>query len=116
MPCSALTGRVSNPDCAKYSWKFRVMSDAAGSLPRRTLVAISHAEAALTTIVFCFSSINRRTESGSEELSVIHQIRAWVSSERCNRNYSQASSSSGGRGSKNSGPISTFPFHAPGLR
>jgi len=96
--------------------EFRVMSEAAGSRPKRTLVAVSHAHTALTTTVFDSSAINCRMDFGNEGFSVIHQISACVSSKRCNRNYSQPSISSGGRGKKNSGPTLIFPFQAPGFR
>ena len=59
--------------------------------------------------VFC-------AESGREESSVNHQIRVWVSSRRRIPHYSQRSSSSGGSGSKNSGPMLIFPLKTPGFR
>jgi hypothetical protein len=52
------------------------MSEAAGNLPSRTFVAISHADAALTKIVFSLPDISRLTVSGSEGLLLIHQISA----------------------------------------
>ena len=52
----------------------------------------------------------------SEESSLNHQRRVCVSSSRRNRAHSHLSSSSGGSGSKNSGPTWSFPFKRPGLR
>src|ERR1019366_1099094 len=91
-------------------------STAASSLPNRTLVAISHADAALTITVLFLCAIARRADAGKEESSVSHQSRACVSRSKRIRRYSQPSSSSGGKGSKNSGLMWIFPLRAPGLR
>jgi hypothetical protein len=73
-------------------------------LPKRTFVAISHAEAALTGTVFCLLRKGFWADTGSQALSISHQSGAWVSTRRDARHYSQPSNSSGARGSKNSQP------------
>src|SRR5260370_6466502 len=86
---------------------------AVGSLPRRTLVAISQAEAALTTSVFLVSAIIFLAARVSTESSASHQSKAWVSSSARTAGYSQAESSSGGRGLKNFGPTRSSPLQKP---
>ena len=51
-----------------------------GSLPIRNLVAISQADAALTTTSFNSSAITSRATPERRSLSAIHQRNAWVSS------------------------------------
>src|SRR5580698_972478 len=52
---------------------------APGSLPRRTLVAISHAEAGETRITFFWSAIASRAFGLSAEGDIVAQIRTHVS-------------------------------------
>ncbi len=47
-PCRVVTINVSNSSAASRLWKSATSNSASGSFPRRTLVASSHAEAALT--------------------------------------------------------------------
>ena len=84
--------------------KSAAKSAAEGSLPRRTFVAISQAEAALTKMTFFVSLMTRRADCDKAELSASHHNNAWVSKRTCNVRYSQQEISSGGNGSKNSGP------------
>ena len=108
-------GSDSNDSWARMASKRRAKSAAPGSLPRRDLVAISHAEAALTKMMLERELISLRTRGGSAGSSVSHQSKAWVSKRRF-RSHSQSSISSSGRGSKNSEPMRNFPFMLPGLR
>src|ERR1035438_146047 len=62
--------------------KFSTTSAATSSLPKRTFVAISHAEAALTQTVFCLLRKRFWADTGSEGLFISHQSRACVSSRR----------------------------------
>src|ERR1700722_3575997 len=62
--------------------KFSTTSAATSSLPKRTFVAISHAEAALTESVFCLLRKRLWADTGSKGVFVNHQSRAWVSSRR----------------------------------
>jgi hypothetical protein len=54
-------------------------SMAVGSRPRRALVAISQAEAALPSTTFPFREISFRAESGREGSLLNHQSKVWVS-------------------------------------
>ena len=114
-PCSIETGNSSNRSRAIYSVKFAARSSAPGSLPRRTLVAISQADAALARIVFSGLAITLRTAAEKDGSSMNHQSNAWVS-KRKRTAHSQALSSSSGSGSKNSLPTWNFPFRLPGFR
>src|SRR5581483_87487 len=89
-PWAKVIGRSSKRCSAQYD-----SSEPGGahrSLPRRTLVAISQAVAALTTTVVVSSSTRRRTFRLSALSAVAHQIRAWVSSSSLSRPTSALSS------------------------
>lgn len=114
MACSAETARVGNRSRSSWAAKFATRSAAVGSLPRRTLVAISHGRAPLTWRMFLVSAIALRAALLNAGLSDSHQSSARVSKSTRMENYSQPANSSAGRSSKNSGPTISWPFSEPG--
>ena len=112
MPCAAEIASTWKPRLRSESSKLVTRSKADGRRPRLTLMAISHAVAALTR-TSSDPAIRSRARLVKAESSVAHQISVWVSRRRRTDHCHQRSNSSGGSGSKNSGPNLNFPFNQP---
>ena len=115
-PSSTVTGSSSKPWSAMAPATSRATASAFGSLPRRCLVAISQADAALINTSFASFSIARRAASDNRSLPASHQRNAWVSSRSRNAYVSQAESSASGSGSKKLSSITIRPRNAPNCR
>lgn len=109
--CSKLMGSDSKRALRSRVGRLRAASSASGSLPKRYLVEISHADALLTKTSLSGLRIASRAFLDSCGSSNSHQSRVGVEE---NPHCPHASSSPGGSGSKNASV--TRPLAIPGIR
>ena len=83
MPWSAVMSSVVKPSRRMKPWKSAANSSAPGSLPSLTLVAISHADAALTRSTFEVSAIASRATSEATSYATAAEAAANRSASDC---------------------------------
>ena len=106
-------GNSAKPSPAMAPAMSLASAAAPGILPRRYLVAISQADAALISFSLASSAMAPRAATGSWSLPASHHMNAWVSSSSRKTQFSQTESSVSGSGSKKLSSITIRSFHEP---